>query len=123
MFNSKIYKKHISEPWFSLIATGCKTVEGRLHNDDWEKMRQGDIIDWYNLDFTPHINRELQTIIIKKVVYPSFQSYLFNEGLNITLPSFQNIDDGLKLYYTYYKPEEEKKYGVVAFHIKLISKN
>ena len=57
MSSFKIYKKHISKPRFTLIATSCKTVEGRLHYDDWEKMHEGDIIEWYNLDFTPHINR------------------------------------------------------------------
>lgn len=119
----KVYKKHISEPWFSLIAVGCKTVEGRLHHDDWEKMRQGDIIEWYNLDYTPILDRELKTIILSKKVYPSFESYLTNEGMQKTLPSIKNINDGLKIYYNYYKPEDEKKFGVVAIQLTAVIDN
>jgi ASC-1-like (ASCH) protein len=119
----KVYKKHMSEPWFSLIAVGCKTVEGRLHHDDWEKMRQGDIIEWYNLDYTPILDRELKTIILSKKVYPSFESYLTNEGMQKTLPSIKNINDGLKIYYNYYKPEDEKKFGIAAIQLKVVIDN
>ncbi len=30
-----IYRRHLSESWFSLMAVGCKTVEGRLNSGDW----------------------------------------------------------------------------------------
>ena len=119
----KIYKKHLSEPWFSLLFMGCKTVEGRLHHEDWEKMRQGDIIEWYNLDFTPMFDRQFKTIILSKKVYPSFESYLTNEGMQKTLPSIKNINDGLKIYYNYYKPEDEKKFGITAIELKVIIDN
>jgi ASC-1-like (ASCH) protein len=121
MSHPKIYTKHISEPWFSLLAVGCKTVEGRLYNDDWEKMKEGDIIDWYNLNFTPIIDRKFRSIITRKTNYPNFNSYIGNEGLDNVLPSIKNQDDALKLYYTYYKPEDEKKFGVVALQLKVIS--
>jgi len=44
----KLYRKNISEPWFSLIA-----VEGRLNKGDWEKIEEGDQIDWYNKEMEP----------------------------------------------------------------------
>jgi ASC-1-like (ASCH) protein len=119
----KVYKKHLSEPWFSLLFMGCKTVEGRLHHEDWEKMRQGDIIEWYNLDFTPLFDRQFKTIILSKKVYPSFESYLTNEGMQKTLPSIEKINDGLKIYYSYYKPEDEKKFGITAIQLKVIIDN
>ena len=28
----KLYRKHLSEPWFSLMSISCKTVEGRLNS-------------------------------------------------------------------------------------------
>ena len=120
MSNAKIYTKHISDPWYSLVAVGCKTVEGRLHNNDWAKMQEGDIIDWYNLDFTPIIDRKFRSVITRKTNYPNFNSYICNEGLDKVLPSIKNHDDALKLYYTYYKPEDEKKHGVVALQLKVV---
>lgn len=122
MLKPKIYKKHISEPWFSLIAVGSKTVEGRLYQDDWTQMKEGDYIDWYNLDLTPFIDREIRTIIVSKSIYPCFQSYLYNEGLEKTLPSISSIDDGLKIYHIYYTPQDEKKYGVIALKLKIVNK-
>ena len=38
------YKKHLSEPWFSLIKLKLKTVEGRLNKGDFSKMLVGDNI-------------------------------------------------------------------------------
>ena len=115
-----IYRKHLSEPWFSLMAVGCKTVEGRLNQGEWSSMDYGVVIDWYNDDFG--INREFRTVIISKQVYKSFTSYLITEGLNKTLPTIENLEDGLKIFYTYYKPKEEEKYGVVALELQVISK-
>ncbi len=118
----KLYRKNISEPWFSLIAVGCKTVEGRLNKGDWEKMEEGDQIDWYNKEMEPLIKREYRTVILKKTHYPSFENYLENEGLRNTLPSIEDPNDGLKIYQTYYSEEDEKIYGVIALELRVISK-
>ena len=117
MSSSKLFRKHISEPWFSLIMICSKTVEGRLNQGDWAEMREGDQIDWVNEDFG--LKREFRTVIVSKNVYPSFESYLQAEGLHKTLPSIEKIEDGLKIYRFYYKQEEEKKYGVVALELKV----
>ena len=74
-----IYRKHVSEPWFSLICLGIKTIEGRLNQGDWADMEEGDQIDWYNKEFTPVLSvREIRT---NKTHYPCIESYLSEEGL------------------------------------------
>lgn len=40
-----------------------------------------------------------------------------------TLPSIEKINDGLKIYYSYYKPEDEKKFGITAIQLKVIIDN
>ena len=114
-----IYRKHLSEPWFSLMAVGCKTVEGRLNKGDWTSIEEGDHIDWYNDDFG--VKREFRTVILSKRVYQSFTSYLITEGLNKTLPTIENLEDGLKIYYLYYKPKDEEKHGIVALELQVVS--
>ena len=114
-----IYRKHLSEPWFSLMAISCKTIEGRLNCGDWYSIEEGDQIDWYNDDFG--VKREFRTVIISKNIYKCFESYLYTEGLHKTLPTIKNIEDGLKIYHMYYKAEEEEKYGIIAFELKVIS--
>ena len=117
MSSSKLFRKNISEPWFSLIMIRSKTIEGRLNQDDWAEMQEGDRIDWVNEDFG--FKREFRTAIISKKLYPSFETYLQAEGLHKTLPSIEKFEDGLKIYRFYYKLEEEMKYGVVALELKV----
>jgi ASC-1-like (ASCH) protein len=115
-----IYRKHLSEPWFSLMAVGCKTIEGRLNCGEWTSIEEGEGIDWYNDDFG--LKREFRTFIISKKIYKCFGSYLYTEGLYKILPTIENLEDGLKIYYTYNKPKEEEKYCVVALELQ-VSKN
>jgi len=70
---SKLFRKHISEPWFSLIMIHIKTIEGRPNQGDWAETREGDQIDWVNEDF--EFKREFRTLIVSKKLYPSFESY------------------------------------------------
>lgn len=120
MNNKCLYRKYLNDPWFSLVAVGCKTIEGRLHRDDWAKMEEGDHIDWYNDDFG--IKREFRTLILKKRKYSSFTSYLNTEGLQNTLVTINTIENGLKIYNIYYKQKDEEAYGVVALELKVVSK-
>jgi ASC-1-like (ASCH) protein len=41
--------------------------------------------------------------------------------LNKTLPTIKDVQDGLKIYYSYYKQTDEEKYGIVAFELKVVS--
>ncbi len=110
--------KNVSEPWFSLIKLELKTIEGRLNKGDFKDLRINDIILWTNDEFGFH--REFRTKIIAKNRYDSFESYLFNEGLNNCLPGIDNIEDGLKIYFKYYTKEQEREHGILALELKKI---
>ena len=47
------YIENLSEPWFTLIQLGLKTVEGRKNKGKFKEMKVGDIIEWKNDDFKP----------------------------------------------------------------------
>jgi ASC-1-like (ASCH) protein len=40
------YTQHLSEPWFTLISLGLKTVEGRKNKGVFKEMKLGDIVKW-----------------------------------------------------------------------------
>ena len=120
MSQAKRFRKHISEPWFSLIMIDSKTIEGRLNQGDWAEMREDDKIDFYNEDFG--LKREFRVVIVSKKVYTSFETYLQTEGLHKTLPSIEKMEDGLKIYRMFYKSEEEIKSGVIALELKVLKK-
>ena len=115
--NAKKYTENLSEPWFSLILLGLKTVEGRKNKGRFNEMRVGDIIEWINNNFNP---RSVSTIITKKIEYKTFKEYLEIEGLNKCLPGINNIEDGLSVYFKYFTKEDETKYGVMAIGIQIV---
>lgn len=116
-----IFKKSLSEPWFSLICVNKKKIEGRLNKGDFKNMIIGDIIIFYNDDF--NIHREVKCIITRINIYENFRDYLTTEKISICLPTIQNIEDGINLYYKFYTKEDELKYGVVVIKIKVIGWN
>jgi ASC-1-like (ASCH) protein len=82
------YVKHLSEPWFSLISLGLKTVEGRKNKGDFNKMEIGDIVKWTNDDFK---SRHILTKIVGKKIYKTFEEYLKKEGLQKSLPGMPSL--------------------------------
>ena len=115
--DTKKYIENVSEPWFTLILLGLKTIEGRKNKGRFKDMNIGDIIEWTNNDFTP---RSILTKITKKIEYNTFKEYLETEGLEKCLPGIPDIDHGLAVYFKYFTKDDEKNYGVIAIEIELI---
>jgi ASC-1-like (ASCH) protein len=111
------YSEHLSEPWFSMISIGLKTVEGRLNKGRFNDMEIGDIIEWHNEDFK---ERKILTKIIEKNKYKTFEEYLVSEGLSACLPGIPSLEHGLSVYFKYFSKEKESEFGVVAIKIKVI---
>jgi len=112
------YDEHLSEPWFTLISLGLKTVEGRKNKGKFKDMQIGDIIQWHNEDFK---ERKILTKITGKSEYKTFEEYLTSEGLNKCLPGMPSIEHGLSVYFKYFTKEDEAKFGVVAIRLELLS--
>jgi ASC-1-like (ASCH) protein len=109
------YSEHVSEPWFTLIKLGLKTVEGRKNKGRFKEMNVGDIIEWKNSDFG---ERSFLTKIIGKSVYNTFEEYLETEGLDKCLPGIDTMEEGLNVYFKYFTKEDEEQYGVVAIQLE-----
>lgn len=113
----QIYVESLSEPWFSLITLGLKTVEGRKNKGRFKDMKVGEIIEWVNNDFAP---RKIRTRITGKATYKTFEEYLRTEGLNVCLPGIPTMEHGLSVYFKYFTKEEEHEFGVVAIRLELV---
>ena len=114
------YTKNVSEPWFSLIQLGLKTVEGRLDKGDFHNMKPGDIVEWTNDDF---LHRRVFTRITRKNNYKTFAEYLTAEGLDHCLPGMEKygMPHGLAVYYKYFTKADESAYGITAIHLEVIA--
>jgi ASC-1-like (ASCH) protein len=111
------YVEHLSEPWFTLISLGLKTVEGRKNSGKFRDMDIGEVIEWVNSDFKP---RRVRTKIVEKNVYKTFEEYLLTEGLDKCLPGMKDVEHGLSVYFKYYTKEQEAEFGVVAIKLELV---
>jgi ASC-1-like (ASCH) protein len=116
--NKKLYIKNLSEPWFTLIYLGNKSVEGRLNKGEFKEMKVNDEIKWINKDFN---HREFVTRIVSKKQYSTFKEYLEGEGLDKCLPGILSLEDGLSVYYKYYSKEDESSYGIIAIRLEVIN--
>ena len=114
------YVETISEPWFTLISMGIKTIEGRLNRGTFRKMKIGDIVEWTNNDFYP---RSVLTKITGIEDYNTLFEYLHIEDVNKCLPGIKNLDNGLSVVYKNFTQEDKKneeEFGVIAIIFKLL---
>jgi ASC-1-like (ASCH) protein len=117
LFNLKMieYIMKLSEPWFTLIKKGNKTVELRLFDDKRKQLKVGDIIE-----FKHDISNKFFKKKIKKLkVFNSFEEALKNTKLKNSLPGIKTYAEGIDVYHSIksYK-EGEHKYGVLAIYLK-----
>jgi len=99
------YEKTVSEPWFTLLKLGIKTVEGRQNKGDFVLMQIGDFIIFKNneLGFLRQFKIEIKHISF----YYNFETYLESETLSCCLPGIDTIEQGLYVYQKYY-PETDQ---------------
>ena len=112
-----VYRKNVSEPWFSLIKIGAKTVEGRLNKGEFASMRPGDKIIFSNDQLPFPRQFTVQITGIKK--YANFKEYLQKETLPSCLPGIKKLEEGLAIYHMYYTPEDAERFGIVAIKMRI----
>ena len=116
---SREFEITISEPWFSLIENGQKTVEGRLFKGIFTEFRVNDTIRFINR--WNGKEKSVTVKITKLTRYPNFGDLLFNEKLYKVLPGLPNIKCGIVLYDRIYKDFNEiKEHGTLAIQLKVI---
>ena len=113
-----ILNKEISEPWFSLIKVGLKTVEGRLNKGEFMTLKKGDSIIIFNKELGFMREYEIKITSIHK--YKTFSEYLEKEKLEKCLPGIDTIEEGVKVYYKYYSKIDEEKYKIIAIRFRLV---
>ena len=102
-------RKHLSEPWFSFVKQGVKTIEGRLNKGEFTK---GMTVEFWNEEAS------ITCIVTEIVEYPSFREMLFWEGCPLVLPGVDSVEEGVSIYRMFYSRKDEKK-GVVAIRLEL----
>ena len=102
----------LSEPWYTFVKEGVKTVEGRIYDDKRKKLNVGDIIIFTNTEGNGKLK---QKKIIKLKVFKTFEKGIRYSKLKNILPIIKTYKDGVKIYRSIpgYK-EGIKKYGFIV---------
>lgn len=106
--------KHLSEPWFSLVYTGKKKVEGRLNKGFFGGVKEGDVVHFFNDDLG--FRRTVSVRVLKVVVYASFEELLRSEKR--VLPTVRGARKKLLVYRRFYSEDDEREHGVVALRVQ-----
>jgi ASC-1-like (ASCH) protein len=131
---AQIHEMQCSNPWWSLIRSGVKTVEGRRNIGRWKNIVVGDIIKFVLAPKNDSETKQFQATVTKITLYQgpeTLKNYLKTETLEKTLPEIKSIEDGVSIYTSFYindKTSEDQvkkaidKSGFLAISIKLNSK-
>jgi ASC-1-like (ASCH) protein len=107
-----IYDFNVAEPYKSFLLNWKKIVEWRLNKWKFKKFLVWDVL---KLDTWEKFK------ILRKTEYKTFFEMMEAEWIEKVLPDFTDIQDWVeKVYYKFYSPEQERKFGVVAIEVELI---
>jgi len=116
--NFTTYCNHRTEPYFTFVKNGRKTIEGRLKKGLYCLVKPGDHIIVYNEEETDSIR-----VLVKDVrTYISIQEMFEHEIIKKLLPNANTIEEGIEIYQKFYTNEQQQKFGIVAIEFKRISR-
>ena len=103
-------EKELSEPYFTMVENGTKTVEVIIKGDKFYFYCKEDV------------NKKIKVEVTDVAIYENFESLLKNEKIKNVLPDVKTIEERVKFYTDSYCKEKEGRFGVLAIHIKKVEK-
>jgi ASC-1-like (ASCH) protein len=101
------------EPYFTLLKSGAKTVEGRKGTAKYVAIKRGDIVE-----FRDGCCGVFEAHVVGVRRYLTVRDYLIAETLEKTLPGVADLDAGENVYLGLGWTEAEvATYGVVAIRV------
>jgi ASC-1-like (ASCH) protein len=112
----------ISEPYFSLIHSGLKPVEGRKMTPKWMTLSIGDILKVINPNKTPYYVRIIKINYYQPKCgeFDPLTNYLICEGLNQALPGVTTLTEGRRIYLQWSTEAEIDYYGMMGIHFEVL---
>lgn len=105
----------IQRKYLNYIASGHKTVEGRINTGMFERCKVGENIQFFNG------TEKVLCRITEINKYSSFDDMLRTEGYANCLPDVRSLQDACRIYQSIKGyPERARQHGVLAIHVKRI---
>lgn len=112
------YEMRLNEKSFKAIKSGKKTIEVRLFDDKRSLINVGDRITFFK---RPDEVESFEVTIIGLSIFNSFED-LFKaiDKQKFGVEEGDTLEDQIESMRKFYPIEEEKEFGVVGIHLKLI---
>ncbi len=108
----------ISDPYYDYVRKGEKSWEIRLKKGGWENLKKGEAV----LLFRHGGRGEFLIVeIFERQEFGSIAEALDHVGIKDAIPQAQSVSEALSEYRRFYSEEKERKYGVVAFRIRVVA--
>ncbi|MCL5094101.1 MAG: ASCH domain-containing protein [Patescibacteria group bacterium] len=111
------YPTHRTEPYFSLVREGKKTIEVRLNRGKFKEMKPGDLIEVQN-------NEETDQYLVKIIdirKYRDSNEMFENEDFKMVNPNASTIEETISGIREFYSRENEKKHGINAIEVQVVT--
>jgi len=107
----------LSDPYYEYVRSGKKVWEIRLKKGGWEHMKEGEAALLF------HRSGKGEFIVVEVLERREFESIveaLESVGVQNAIPQARSVEEALGEYRKFYSKEKEKKYGVVAFRVRVV---
>lgn len=108
---------HLDEDIFEVVRNGDKNVEVRINDEKRKKLKIGNEIIFLK---RPLEVETLKAEVIDLKYYESFKKLVDDYEVERLYSKEISKEEFLSLLHRFYSLEEEKEFGVVAIHFKLI---
>jgi len=107
------YTFNVQEPYKTYLLNWQKTIEWRLNRWKYASLKVWDTLSFENGD----------SFEIKNLTYhKSFSEMIWIFWKENILPNAKSDEEAINVYYSFYTPEEEKKFWVIAIQVNLLTK-
>jgi ASC-1-like (ASCH) protein len=110
-----ILRLELQDQYFHAIASGAKTVEGRLNSPKFKDVQVG-----MSICFSSQSTEQTIVCVVQTIDrYQSFKDMLLAQGIGNMLPGITNLEQAIDIYESFpgYK-DKVALYGVIAINIK-----
>ncbi len=112
---TRIHEMECGEPYFSMIFTGEKTIEGRRAMKRWKEIKVGDTIRFSCCKMEPFLAQvtKIDTYKGKDCLETFLKTHIKQ-----ALPNVKTIEEGIEIYKQWSTPKQLESDGFLAIHVK-----
>lgn len=103
------WKMNLQKKYFDSVLEGTKIYEGRINDEKRKVINVGDFITFKAGD------DEIVKKVDEKFLFSTFHEAF--ESIDLNLHDVFDIEEAIRIYYSFGFEEGEKKYGVVFFKL------